>query len=149
MTTITTTQPVPTTQALLGTGATVGVVAATLATLFAHGWTEAVVVAAAIAVTVAGVYGYLAPRAVAGHRTGGTALALSLIAALLLLPAFWSGLPLVLGVAGMIVGNAGRRARTGAGMSIAGLVIGALTVLGYLAIYVSEGLAGKTGFLFS
>ena len=39
----------------------------------------------------------------------------------------------------MILGNAGRTARTGAGASIAALVIGALASLFYLSIYVHGG----------
>lgn len=80
---------------------------------------------------------------------GGTALALSIPGLVLLLPAFWSGLPLVLGVGGMVLGNHGRSAPSGAGKSIAALVLGALTVLGYFAIYIGDGIvSGNAGFLF-
>ncbi len=57
-------------------------------------------------------------------------------------------MPFVLGVGAMVVGNAGRNARTGAGKCIAGLVVGALVAVGYLAIYASEMAAGNAGFLF-
>jgi hypothetical protein len=67
-------------------------------------------------------------------------MALSVIAALLTLPAFWTGLPLVLGAAGALVGYAGRGAAKGSGLSIAALLIGALSVLGYLTIYIVDGI---------
>ena len=69
-----------------------------------------------------------------------TALAMSVIAALLTLPAFWTGLPLVLGAAGALVGYAGRAAAKGSGPSIAAMLIGVLSVLGYLTIYIVDGI---------
>ncbi len=147
MTTMTTTHS-STTSRIAALGAATGVVAATLALLFAHDWNEVAVVAAVLVVVTAGVYGYVVPRALRKESAGGTALGLAIPAALLAVPAFWSGLPFVLGIAAMLVGNAGRRARTGAGTCIAALVLGALTVVFYLSIYVMEGFAGNTGFLF-
>jgi hypothetical protein len=148
MTTMTTT-PSSTATRVGALGAATALVAATLATLFAHEWREVFIVVSAIAVVTAFVYGYVVPRALRKESAGGTALGLAIPALLLIVPAFWSGLPLVLGVAGLVVGNAGRRAPSGSGKCIAGVVIGALAVLAYLATYASEGLAGKTGFLFS
>ena len=146
MTTMTTT---PTTiSRIAALGAASGVVAATLALLFAHDWTEVAVVGAILAVVTPGVYGYVVPRALGKESAGGTALGLAIPAALLSVPAFWSGLPFVLGIAAMVVGSAGRRSRTGSGASIAALVLGALTVLFYVSIYVVEAFAGNTGFLF-
>jgi hypothetical protein len=87
-------------------------------------------------------------RALRKDSAGGTALGLSVPAVLLLVPAFWSGLPLVLGVAGLVVGNAGRGARSGGGKCVAAVALGALACLGYVAIYVSDGLNGGAGFLF-
>ena len=100
-----------------------------------------------IAVVTAGVWGYVVPRALRKESAGGTALGLAVSAALIVVPAFWSGLPLVLGVAALLVGNTGRKASTGAGKCIAALGLAAVTVLFYLSIYVSEALAGETGFL--
>lgn len=65
---------------------------------------------------------------------------LSLTAALLTLPAFWTGLPLVLGAAGVVLGHVGRHRSSGSGKSIAAVVIGALVVIGYLSIYIVDGL---------
>jgi hypothetical protein len=131
--------------ALLGAG--VGVIAATLTTLFAHDWREVAVSVAVIAVVTAVVWGIVVPRALRKDSAGGTALGLAVPAALLVVPAFWSGLPFVLGVAALLVGNAGRKAPSGAGKCIAAVVLAAATVLFYLAIYVMEGSAGSTGFL--
>lgn len=115
----------------------------------AHHWTEIAVTSTALVVTAAVVFGYVVPRALYRQSAGGTALALSVPAILILLPAFWSGLPMVLGVAGVMVGNAGRNADTGSRKSIAGLVLGAVAVLGYLAIYIGDAIiAGNAGFLF-
>ena len=59
-------------------------------------------------------------------------------------PAFWSGLPLVLGVAGALLGYAGRNAASGARLSIAAFVVGLLSSIGYVAIYVIDFL-GQSG----
>ena len=133
--------------AVRGIGAGVGLVAATLTTLFAHDWAEVISMVALIAVVTGVVFGVAVPRSLRGERPGRPALAYAIVAALVSVPAFWTGLPLVLGVAAMILGNAGRTARAGAGASIAALVIGALASLFYLAIYIEEGMAGNTGFL--
>ena len=53
----------------------------------------------------------------------------------------------MLGVAGLVVGSAGRRTQTGAGKCIVAVALGALAVLGYALIYVGSGIAGETGFL--
>lgn len=124
-------------------------IGAVLLTYGAHDWTEIIVSTSILVAVTAVVFGLVLPKALRKESAGGTGLALSVPAALLTLPAFWSGLPLVLGVAGMIVGNAGRNARTGSGKCIAALVLGALAVLGYVAIYVSDlVINGSTGFLF-
>ena len=148
MTTYASSSDTPTTTSRIATiGAATGLVAASLTALFAHDWAEVVVTVPIIAVVTAGVWGYVVPRAMRRESAGGTALALAVPAALLVVPAFWSGLPLVLGVAALLVGNAGRKAPTGAGKCIAAVVLAALTVLFYLAIYVAESIAGNTGFL--
>lgn len=128
-------------------GAGTGLVAAALTTLFAHDWAEAAFSVSIIVVVTAVVWGYVVPRALRKESAGGTALCLAIPAALVVVPAFWSGLPLVLGVAALLVGNAGRRAPSGAGKCIAAIVVAALTVLFYLSIYVSEGIGGEKGFL--
>lgn len=128
-------------------GIATAVVASTLTTLFAHDWREVAIMVPVILVATGLVFGVVVPRALRKESAGGTALGLSIPAVLLTMPAFWAGLPLVLGAAGMVVGNAGRNARSGGGKCIAALVLGALAVLGYLAIYTFEFSAGQTGFL--
>lgn len=115
----------------------------------AHDWTEVTVTLTVLGIASAVVFGYVLPRTLRKDSPGGTALALSIPAVLLLLPAFWSGLPMVLGVAGAMVGYAGRNAPSGSGRSITALILGALAVLGYLAIYIGDGIiGGNAGFLF-
>jgi len=128
-------------------GVATAVVASALTTLFAHDWGEVMFMVPVILVAAGLVFGVVVPRALRKESAGGTALGLSIPAVLLTLPAFWAGLPLVLGAAGMLVGNAGRNARSGGGKCIVAVVLGALAVLGYLAIYAYELSAGETGFL--
>jgi len=144
-----TTSPRPTAASVWTAGVAATVLAASGTAYGAHDWTEIVVTIPALVVVAAFVFGYVLPRALSKESAGGTALALSIPAVLLTLPAFWTGLPVVLGVAAAIVGNAGRNARSGGGRCIAGLVLGALAVLGYLAIYIGDGIIdGNAGFLF-
>lgn len=129
-------------------GIAAGLLAITLSALGAHDWTELVVEIGLIAAGVAVVFGVVVPRALRKDSAGGTALGLSVPALLLVLPAFWSGLPLVLGVGGLVVGNAGRTARSGSGKCIVAVVVGGLAVLAYAAIYVGDlGISGSRGFL--
>lgn len=128
-------------------GVAAAVVAAAGTTYGAHGWTEVLVTVPVILVTAALVFGVAVPRALGRENAGGIALGLSVPAAVLLLPAFWAGVPLVLAVGGMVVGSAGRTGRSGSGKSVAALVIGALVVLGWIAIYASEIATGTAGFL--
>ena len=101
----------------------------------AHDLRETAVVLAALSITMVGVYGFLLPHKLRQPDAGPTALTLSLIGLAVLLPAFWSGLPLVLGVAGALLGSAGRHADKGRRLSMAAIAIGALASIGYVAIY--------------
>ena len=107
----------------------------------AHDLREIAVVLAALSITMVGVYGFLLPHKLRQQDPGPTALTLSLIGLAVLLPAFWSGLPLVLGVAGALLGSAGRNAAKGRRLSAAAMAIGALASIGYLAIYAFDYLA--------
>ncbi len=149
MTTITANRPVTSRGAVAGIGLASALVAAAGAAFGAHDWVEIAVVGGVIAVATALVFGLVVPKALRKESAGGTALGLSVPALLLLLPAFWSGLPLVLGVAGVVVGNAGRKAPSGSGKCIAAVVLGGLAAVGYLAIYISDAMNGGAGFLFS
>lgn len=108
--------------------------------LGAHHLGEVVVVLAVIAVATGVVFGLLLPKALRRPSAGGTALGLSVPAVLLTLPAFWSGLPLILGVAGAMLGYAGRGATSGSGKSIVACALGLLAAVAYLTIYVVDGL---------
>ena len=147
MTTMTTAHP-GSTRSVTTIGAATGLVAATLTTLFAHDWVEVAIVVPIIAAATAVVFGLVVPRGLRRESAGGPALTMAVVGALLVVPAFWAGLPLVLGVGAMVLGNAGRTARSGAGTCIAALVLGSLTTLFYLFVYVSEGLAGQAGSVF-
>lgn len=147
MTTTTATQTRTATPSAVPAGIASAVVASTGIALFAHDWGEIAFMLPVAVVGAALVFGLVVPRALRKESAGGTALGLSIPALVLTLPAFWTGLPLILGVAGMVVGNAGRNARSGGGKCIAGVVIGALAVLGYLAIHVMSAAMGETGFL--
>lgn len=149
MTTTTSTSSTTTsTRAVTAVGVASCLVAIAGTSFGAHSWTEILIVTAILVACTALVFGKVVPNALRKTSAGGTALGLSIPALLLLVPAFWSGLPLVLGVAGAILGNAGRRAPTGAGKCIAALAIGALAALGYLATYISDAMNGGAGFLF-
>lgn len=104
----------------------------------AHDVGELAVVVAACAVVAGGVFGFVLPRAMREESAPGTALTLSVLGLLLIVPAFWSGLPMVLGAAGALLGYAGRAARTGAKGSITALVVGLLAVVGYWAAYITD-----------
>ena len=52
--------------------------------------------------------------------------------------AFWSGLPLVLAVGGLIVGAAARRTDVRATLGAVAMAVGALALVGYVAIYVVD-----------
>ena len=71
------------------------------------------------------------------------------MAVLATLPAFSSGVPLILGAGAAVLGNSSRTAERRSGMAITGLVLGVIAVLGYLAIYIGDGvILGNSGFLF-
>ena len=92
----------------------------------------------AIAAVVAiGLFGWLLPgRMVTGAP--GTALTLSALAVPLTVVAFWSGVPVLLAVAGAMLGAASIEA--GRKRAYAAMGLGALAVTGYLVLYVVVGL---------
>jgi hypothetical protein len=103
-----------------------------------HSVWEFIVAAGIIIVTSAFVFGFFLPKTLRKEATGKAALTLSVLAALVLLPAFWSGLPLVLGVAGALVGYLERHAANSSWRSTAAVALGLLTAVGYLAIYILD-----------
>jgi hypothetical protein len=83
-------------------------------------------------------FGLVVPRALRRESAGGRGLAIGVIAVLLVVPAFWSGLPMLLGACAALIGYAGKRADTGSGKAMASLVLGLLAVIGYVAFYVLD-----------
>ena len=71
---------------------------------------------------------------------------MGVVALLLVVPASWSGLPMLLGAAATLLGYAGRRADSGAGKAIVALVLGLLAMAAYLAVYVSDWIANPGAF---
>ncbi len=122
------------------TGIATAVVSTVFTYLGAHSQGEYVSMIALALVTAAVVYGWVLPRALEEEAAPKTAITMSVIAALTALPAYWTGLPLVLGAAGALVGYGGRGAARGSGLSITAMLIGVLSVLGYLTIYIVDGL---------
>lgn len=104
----------------------------------AHDSGEIVSMVALSAVVAGAVFGFLLPRAMREESTPRRALTMSVLGLLLVAPAFWSGLPVVLGSAGALLGYAGRNATSGAKGSITAAAIGALAVVGYLVVYVTD-----------
>jgi hypothetical protein len=104
------------------------VVAAALAVLGAYGdphpkasQEQAVpFICAVLAALAIGIFGILVPAGLRGAtahpgRASGWGLALSVLGVVAVPVAFWSGLPLLLGTAGVLLGSAGRRAARDAG----------------------------------
>ena len=118
------------------TSAVAGIVSYALGAAFtvpnAHDTREIVVVLCGAAVVAAIVYGWVVPRGILkGAPT--TAVVLSALAVLVLPPAFWSMLPLLLGLAGVVLGRSCTGFATKRAYAAIGL--GALAVAGYLFLY--------------
>jgi hypothetical protein len=105
-----------------------------------HSTGDFLVIAGLTAVAVAVVFGLVVPRARAGSRAAGVGLGLS-IAGMVLVLAFWSGLTPALAVGGMVLGAGVRRSGRGTGAGAAAIAVGALALLGYVAIYVLDWMA--------
>jgi hypothetical protein len=102
-----------------------------------QGTREFLVVCAIIAVAAAVVFGWVVPRGLQREAAGATAVTLSILGLLAVL-AFWAGLTPILAGGGALLGWAGRDADRGRGMSRAAIGIGALALLGYFAIYLTD-----------
>jgi ABC-type sulfate transport system permease subunit len=96
---------------------------------------EFLVVTALIVVAAAIVFGLVVPRAVARGGSPGTALTLSLLG-LLLAAAYWSGIPPVLAIGGIVLA---RRSAAG-GVTTAATVVGVLALIADLAVVITDGL---------
>lgn len=103
----------------------------------AHDRIEIAIVMGVMVVTTTLVYGVLLPKKLK-RPNARVAMILSAIAGASVVPAFWSALPLLLGVAGAILGYAAWKADQRPRTAIGAMVIGVLSVLGYLEIYIEE-----------
>lgn len=138
-----------TTRSVAPIGVITGLVALFWTAFGAHDMVELLTMCALAAVATLLVFGWLVPVILRRESVGGPALALAIPAFLLAIPAFWSGLPLILGVAAAVTGNSGRTRTRGARLSLAAMAIGILAILGYLFIYIGDGVVGgNAGFLF-
>ncbi len=101
---------------------------------------ELVVIGAFVVALAALMFALVVPRALRSGRTANLGLGLA-IGSLPFVLVFWSGITPVLAVSGILLGSAARRTPEGAGKGVAAVAIGALALLGYVAIYVSDWMA--------
>jgi FtsH-binding integral membrane protein len=125
-------------QALVPTAVAVALVGGTLSWLFADTAAEGASEAAFIALLTAAIFGLVVARGLRQAAAGGRGIALGVIGLLLVPVAFWSGAPLVLGAGATLLGQAGRRADTGSGKAITAFVLGVVTLVGYVGVYVGD-----------
>lgn len=137
---IMTAPPCASSRAELLAGLVVGALAVACTAWGAHGATDLAVLTTVAIGATAVIFGVVVPRALRASGAGGTALWLSLPAIVSLLPLFWSGLPLILGAGGVMVGLARRHDDNARTKAVAGLVLGSLAVIGYVGIYLVDGL---------
>lgn len=102
-----------------------------------HGTREFLIVCAIIAVAAAVVFGWIVPRGLQREAAGAAALTLSILG-LVSIAAFWSGLPPILAAGGALLGWTGRNAERGRGLCRAALVIGVLTLVADVAVYIAD-----------
>ncbi len=112
--------------------------AAVLSVYGAHDMTEWVVEVGIEIVATVVIFGVVVPRGLRHASAGGRGIVMAVIGLLLVVPAFWSGLPILLGSAAALLGHAGKRAPSGAGRSTAALVLGLLVVVAYLTFYLLD-----------
>ncbi len=102
-----------------------------------QGTNEFLVVCATIAVAAAVVFGLVVPKGLQREAAGATALTLSILGLVTVL-AFWAGVTPILAGGGALLGWAGRDAGRGRGTSRAAIAIGAIALVGYLAVYSTD-----------
>ena len=99
------------------------------------------IVVVVLLVIAAIVFFLIVPRGERSNRPAVPGLTCSIIGLLLAFPAFWSGLPIVLGAAGFVLGQAGRGSRraTGGWFALGAIVVGvAAIILNLLALLVDR-----------
>jgi hypothetical protein len=125
-------------QALVPAAVAVALLGSALSGLFADSRGEAVGEVVFIPLLTAAIFGLVVARGLRHTAAGGRGIAMGVIGLLAVPVAFWSGLPLVLGTAATLLGHAGKRADRGSGKAIAAFVLGLLSVIGYVGIYVGD-----------
>lgn len=98
-----------------------------------HSTGDYLIVLAVIAVSAAIVYGLVLPR----WGTPRTGIILGVLAVLSIV-VFWSGLPVVLGIAAIVIGLSYRGSKEGSGAATAALVLGALALVGSVVVYIID-----------
>jgi hypothetical protein len=105
-----------------------------------HDPMEFVVIGGLVVALAALMFLLVVPRALRSGRTANLGLGLA-IGSLPFVLVFWSGIAPALAVSGILLGSAARRAGEGAGKGAAAVAVGALALLGYVAIYISDWMA--------
>ena len=105
-----------------------------------QGAREFLVIAAIVVAVAALMFVFVVPRALRSGRTANLGLGLA-IASLPFVHVFWSGIGPLLAVSGILLGLAARRTADGGGKGAVAVGLGALALLGYVAIYVSDWMA--------
>ena len=125
-------------QLLAPTAVAVALIGSAVSWLGANSRGEAISEAVFIPVFTAAVFALVVARGLRHPAAGGRGIAMGVIGLLAVPVAFWSGIPLVLGAGATMLGQAGRRADEGSGKAIASFVLGVLTLIGYVAVYVGD-----------
>ncbi len=95
-------------------------------------------VMAVVAVATILIFGFVVRSGLQKVAAGGRGIAMAVAGLLILVPAFWSGLPMILGSASALLGYAGKRSESGAGRAMAAFGLGLLACVGYVAICVGD-----------
>jgi hypothetical protein len=100
-----------------------------------HDPVEFFVITGVTAVAIAIVFGLVVRRVQHGSRAAGVGLGLAVAGLVLVVLAFWSGLTPPLAVGGMLLGGAARRTGRRPTLGAVAIALGALALVGYVAIY--------------
>ncbi|HSI97814.1 MAG TPA: hypothetical protein VK926_05585 [Gaiellaceae bacterium] len=98
---------------------------------------EYAIILGVIAVAAALVFGWVVPRGLRKESAGRTAVMLSVLG-FLTIAIFWSGLPPVLAVGGIVLGWAGRSAARGSLACRAAIVVGAVAIVADVLVFVQD-----------
>jgi hypothetical protein len=102
-----------------------------------HGWGEFFMVCGFSLVAVVLVFGLAVARLQDGPRAGAVGLALSILG-LLTVAVFWAGVTPALAVGGVLLGMGARRTGQRTMLGTAAMAVGALAIVGYVAIYLGD-----------